>query len=236
MASTVWRGYVTFGLISIPVRLIRAARAERVSFRRLYREEPTPDVEQRSRADITLPAGPESRGTGDSRRRSEQQLTFDSRSTDADDRSVPALTPVQQAFIPKGSDEILPAESVVKGFEYEKNRFVAIEPEELKNAVAQTSSEMQIQEFVTLADIDPVYFENVLLCVAGGGGRKSLRALVPIHAINRLGRDCTICDAQSGTRSGASSRPVGHARAHHVLCCGSAVRRGVSGRHKRLSG
>ena len=40
MASTVWRGFINFGLISIPVRLFRAARAERVSLRRLYRAEP----------------------------------------------------------------------------------------------------------------------------------------------------------------------------------------------------
>jgi hypothetical protein len=37
MASTVWKGHLTFGLVSIPVRLIRAARAERVKLRQLYR-------------------------------------------------------------------------------------------------------------------------------------------------------------------------------------------------------
>jgi DNA end-binding protein Ku len=37
MASTVWKGFVTFGLISIPVRLFRAARPERVKLRRLKR-------------------------------------------------------------------------------------------------------------------------------------------------------------------------------------------------------
>src|SRR5438128_11908744 len=37
MAATVWKGQLTFGLVSIPVRLYRAARAEKVSFRQLYR-------------------------------------------------------------------------------------------------------------------------------------------------------------------------------------------------------
>src|SRR3954454_11739927 len=37
MASTIWRGFITFGLVSVPVRLFRAARAERVSLKRLYR-------------------------------------------------------------------------------------------------------------------------------------------------------------------------------------------------------
>jgi DNA end-binding protein Ku len=36
MASTVWKGYITFGLISIPVRLFAAARGERISFNQLH--------------------------------------------------------------------------------------------------------------------------------------------------------------------------------------------------------
>jgi len=38
MAATVWKGYITFGLISIPVRLHTAARGERVSFNQLHKE------------------------------------------------------------------------------------------------------------------------------------------------------------------------------------------------------
>lgn len=36
MASTVWKGYLTFGLISIPIRLFAAARREHVSFNMLH--------------------------------------------------------------------------------------------------------------------------------------------------------------------------------------------------------
>lgn len=36
MASTVWKGYITFGLITIPVRLFAAARTERVSFNQIH--------------------------------------------------------------------------------------------------------------------------------------------------------------------------------------------------------
>jgi DNA end-binding protein Ku len=36
MASTVWKGYLTFGLITIPVRLFAAARTERVSFNQIH--------------------------------------------------------------------------------------------------------------------------------------------------------------------------------------------------------
>jgi DNA end-binding protein Ku len=36
MASTVWKGYLTFGLISVPIRLFAAARTERVGFHQIH--------------------------------------------------------------------------------------------------------------------------------------------------------------------------------------------------------
>ncbi len=36
MASTVWKGYLTFGLITIPIRLFTAARTERVGFNQIH--------------------------------------------------------------------------------------------------------------------------------------------------------------------------------------------------------
>jgi DNA end-binding protein Ku len=36
MASTVWKGYISFGLITVPVRLFTAARTERVSFNQIH--------------------------------------------------------------------------------------------------------------------------------------------------------------------------------------------------------
>ncbi len=36
MASTVWKGYISFGLISVPVRLFVAARSERISFNQIH--------------------------------------------------------------------------------------------------------------------------------------------------------------------------------------------------------
>jgi DNA end-binding protein Ku len=133
MASTVWRGYVTFGLISIPVRLFRAARAERVSFRRLYREERKEAAPEEKTVRSIRPAEPPPQSI---------------------------LSRVEQASVRPGTEAVLPPGSVVKGYEYEQNRFVIVEPEELKSAAAKTSTQMEIEEFVQLAEIDPVYFEN----------------------------------------------------------------------------
>ena len=41
MAASVWSGYLTFGLISIPVRLFSGARSTRISFHMLHRDDHT---------------------------------------------------------------------------------------------------------------------------------------------------------------------------------------------------
>jgi DNA end-binding protein Ku len=37
MASTVWKGYISFGLITIPIKLFAAARTERISFNQIHK-------------------------------------------------------------------------------------------------------------------------------------------------------------------------------------------------------
>jgi DNA end-binding protein Ku len=39
MASTIWKGHITFGLISLPVRLVAAARSETISFNQLHKHD-----------------------------------------------------------------------------------------------------------------------------------------------------------------------------------------------------
>ncbi len=38
MAATVWKGFLTFGLVSVPIRLFTSARSERISFNQLHKE------------------------------------------------------------------------------------------------------------------------------------------------------------------------------------------------------
>ena len=173
MASTVWRGYVTFGLISIPVRLYRAARAERVSFRRLYREEPAQDtglLQPAGRASVEAVPAPEPKAVRSIRRTEEPVAPVA-------EVPRPVLSPVQQVSVRKGTDEVLQEKSVVKGFEYEKDRFVVVEPEELKSAASKTSTQMEIQEFVQLSEIDPVYFETSYYVTPEDAGEKAYALL-----------------------------------------------------------
>jgi DNA end-binding protein Ku len=49
---------------------------------------------------------------------------------------------------------------LVKGYEYAKGQFVTVSKEDLEKITPQTAREMQILEFVRLADVDPIYFET----------------------------------------------------------------------------
>lgn len=171
MASTVWRGYVTFGLISIPVRLFRAARAERVSFRRLHREEPNDSPSPLQRAAAPGTSEPEPKAFRSSRR---PEPVVEPTAPPA---AGPILSPVKQVSVRAETDEILPQRSVVKGYEYEQDRFVVIEPDELKSAASKTSTQMEIQEFVQLSEIDPVYFETSYYVTPEEAGEKAYALL-----------------------------------------------------------
>jgi DNA end-binding protein Ku len=172
MASTVWRGYVTFGLISIPVRLFRAARPERVNLRRLFRSEHRSEPaapEQETESEEAAPIR--------SLRRVPERVANVSKETVLEPPPPPILEPVRQASVRGSTDEVLPERVVVKGFEYEKDRFVALEPEELKNIEPKTATEMQIEEFVNLTEVDPVYFETSYYVVPEDAGKKAYALL-----------------------------------------------------------
>jgi DNA end-binding protein Ku len=132
MATTVWRGHISFGLISIPVRLFRAARSERVKLRELYRA-PAPAA-----------AAP-------SHRESQPQPEIE---------APEPVAPIRHVAAVEGSPEIVPRSSIVKGFEYERGRYVTLDPQELQEIVPKTATQLELLEFVHLAEVDPIYFET----------------------------------------------------------------------------
>ena len=55
---------------------------------------------------------------------------------------------------------IVEKDEIVKGYEYEKGRYVTIEPKELAELRVPSKHTMEISQFVDAADIDPEYFEK----------------------------------------------------------------------------
>jgi DNA end-binding protein Ku len=158
VATSVWRGHISFGLVSIPVRLYRAARAERVKLREVYAVQPE-----------TLPE-PEDAEPPRSRR-SGPVAVEPPRANVVFPEPVSSISPVRRAAIDDAGNQIAPAE-VSKGYEVEKGQFVTLSREELRALAPQTSTSMELVEFVSLASVDPVYFETSYYVRPDEGGEK----------------------------------------------------------------
>jgi DNA end-binding protein Ku len=121
MAASVWSGYLTFGLISIPVRMFSGARSSGISFHQLHRDD---------------------------------------------------LTRVKQQLICPVENKVLDRSEIVKGYEYRKNEYVVVEPEEIKQIEPKTAKNMEILEFVKTSEVDPVYFDSSYYMMPEEAGRR----------------------------------------------------------------
>ncbi len=56
--------------------------------------------------------------------------------------------------------EEVPDDHIVKGYEISKGRFVVVDPDELEPFIPSATRSIDLEEFVDLAEIDPVYFDS----------------------------------------------------------------------------
>ena len=115
-------------------------------------EEPKRDMEPTGRG--VAPAGPRA-GQPALVRRVERPIT-----SAEPPASAPAVSRIKQAAFTTADSNPIPRTELVKGFEYDKDRYVVIEEEDLKKITPKTAKDMQILEFVKLEQIDPLYLET----------------------------------------------------------------------------
>jgi DNA end-binding protein Ku len=65
--------------------------------------------------------------------------------------------------------EEVPYEDLVKGYEYEKDKYVVLTDEDFEKAAAETSKSISITDFVDMEEIDPMFFETPYYLVPGKG-------------------------------------------------------------------
>ena len=121
MAITIWKGHLTFGLVSFPVKLYSAARSESISFNQLHKQDGSR---------------------------------------------------VKQVLYCQAEDKPIPRSEIVKGFEYEKDRYVVVEDEEIKKVAPETARVIEVQEFVKEEGVDPVYLETSYYMAPDDAGEK----------------------------------------------------------------
>jgi DNA end-binding protein Ku len=96
------------------------------------------------------------------------------------------MAPVGNLRINKRTQEPVPADDIVKGYEVEKGSYVTLTDEEIKKANVEASQAVEILAFVDAKEIDPVYFEEPYYLAPSG---KSHRAYVLFReALRKAGK------------------------------------------------
>jgi DNA end-binding protein Ku len=63
--------------------------------------------------------------------------------------------------------EEVPEEHIVKGYEVSKDRYVVVDPDELEPFIPAATRTVELEEFVDLDEIDPVYYDSAYYVAPG---------------------------------------------------------------------
>ena len=123
----IWSGTISFGLVSVPVRMFPATESKELRFHFLDKEDLTPIAYEKVRRDDREPVDPD---------------------------------------------------RIVRGFEIEKGRYVPLEEEDLDRLDIELTHSIDICDFVSLDEIDPVYYRKAYYLLPQQGAEKPYRLLV----------------------------------------------------------
>ena len=82
------------------------------------------------------------------------------------------LQRVKQQYYCPADNRVVSRDEIVKGYEYRKDEYVVIEPDEIKKIEPKTAKTMEILEFVKGSDVDPVYFDASYYMLPEEAGRR----------------------------------------------------------------
>lgn len=85
--------------------------------------------------------------------------------------------PIKYERVSSTSGDPVPWGEIVKGYEYDKNKYVIITDEDFKTAAVEASKTLEIVDFVQAQEIDPRYFETPYFLVPSKGGEKAYALL-----------------------------------------------------------
>ena len=88
---------------------------------------------------------------------------------------------IKQKRVSEKTGREVPWEKIVKGYELGKGRYVVVTPEELEEYEPKATKTVEIEDFVDLDDIDPVYYDSTYYLAPAGegaGGVKAYRLLL----------------------------------------------------------
>jgi DNA end-binding protein Ku len=85
---------------------------------------------------------------------------------------------IRQKRVDPSTGEEVPYEEIVKGYEITPDHYVMIDPEELEALDPKVTKTIDIEEFVDLSEIDPIYYDHSYYLAPTAGGAKAYRLLL----------------------------------------------------------
>jgi DNA end-binding protein Ku len=93
---------------------------------------------------------------------------------------------IQQKRVDPQTGEEVPFDQIVKGYELTRDRYVVINPDELEALDPEKTRTIDIEDFVDLADIDPIYYDHPYYLVPDKGAEKAYGLL--LNAMRESGK------------------------------------------------
>ena len=156
MPRSIWTGAISFGLVTVPVKLYSAVSRKSVRFHQLNGK------------------------TG---------------------------VRIQQRRVDPSTGDEVAYEDIVKGYELTPDRYVLIEPGELESLDPKKTKSIEIEDFVALDEIDPIYFDHPYYLAPGPGGAKPYRLL--LEAMRDTGRVAIATVVIRSKQQLVAVRPIG---------------------------
>jgi DNA end-binding protein Ku len=135
MPKSIWSGAISFGLVSVPVRMFSATESKELRFHFLDRRD---------------------------------------------------MSPIGYDKVSKETGKHVDAEEIVRGFEVEKGRFVELADEDIDRLDLELTHAIDICDFVSLDEIDPLFFRKGYYLLPADGAEKPYSLLV--KALEQTGR------------------------------------------------
>ena len=85
---------------------------------------------------------------------------------------------IQQKRVNPSTGEEVPYEQLVKGYELSPDRYVVVRPEELEAVEPKKTRTIDIEDFVELDQIDPIYFDHPYYLAPAEGAAKAYALLL----------------------------------------------------------
>jgi DNA end-binding protein Ku len=135
VARAIWSGVISFGLVSVPVRMYTATESKELKFHFLDRRD---------------------------------------------------MAPIGYDKVNKETGESVDPDNIVRGFEVDKGRYVELTEEDIDRLDIELTHAIDICDFVSIDEIDPIYFRKAYYLLPQEGAEKPYRLLV--KALEETGR------------------------------------------------